>query len=42
MIIADNWQQFIYDKAKKEIDSNGRYKFTKEKATIYFDDVEKC
>lgn len=26
LIIADNWQQFIYEKAKKEIDNNGRYK----------------
>ena len=26
LIITDNWQQFIYEKAKKEIDKNGRYK----------------
>mgnify|MGYP000408970131 FL=1 len=26
LIIDDNWQQFIYEKAEKEIDSNGRYK----------------
>lgn len=26
LIITDNWQQFIYEKAKKEIDNNGRYK----------------
>ena len=26
MIIADGWQQFIYSKAKNEIDNNGRYK----------------
>ena len=26
MIIADNWQQFIYDKAKREVEINGRYR----------------
>ena len=26
MIIADGWQQFIYNKAKKEVETNGRYK----------------
>lgn len=26
MIIADNWQQFIYNKAKREVETNGRYK----------------
>ena len=26
MIIADNWQQFIYNKAKREVENNGRYR----------------
>ena len=26
MIIADNWQQFVYNKAKREVETNGRYK----------------
>ena len=26
LIISDNWQQFVYNKAQREIQDNGRYK----------------